>query len=137
MGHQHCLALVLEGTFELAAYAEAIGQGLEQRIGFLSVPVVIGQQIYPPVDMVVAAGTLPDQTARKARRFRRLQAHHRADAPQHRGGTVGDVVAVEEGTLRADASNVSRRGPRRIHQEVVRPATAALVFSSVRARRPK
>ena len=41
------LALVLEGTFELAAYAEAIGQGLEQRIGFLSVPVVIGQQIYP------------------------------------------------------------------------------------------
>jgi hypothetical protein len=46
----------LEGKFELAAYAEAIGQGAEQRIGFLAVPItVIGQQNYGPIDIVVAA----------------------------------------------------------------------------------
>jgi hypothetical protein len=90
------LALVLEGTFELAAYAEAIGQGLEQRIGFLSVPVVIGQQIYPPVDMVVAAGTLPDQTALG---LDDSGVYKLITVLTHRNtaGTVSDVVAVEEG----------------------------------------
>jgi hypothetical protein len=90
------LSQMLEGTFELSTYAEAIGAGVEARIGFLPVPIVLGQQIYGPVDVVVAANTLPDQTALLADESGTYKLitvlTHRNSA-----GTVSDVVAVEEG----------------------------------------
>ena len=90
------LSQMLEGAFELSTYAEAIGAGVEARIGFLSVPIVLGQQIYGPEDVVVTAGTLPDQTALLADESGTYKLitvlTHRNTA-----GTVSDVVAVEEG----------------------------------------
>jgi hypothetical protein len=90
------LSQMLEGTFELSTYAEAIGAGVEARIGFLSVPIVLGQQIYGPEDVVVTAGTLPDQTALLADES---GTYKLITVLTHRntGGTVSDVVAVEEG----------------------------------------
>lgn len=89
------LSLMLEGTFELSTYAEAIGAGVEKRIGFLSVPIVLGQKVYGPADVVVAAGTLPDQTALavdESGTYKLITVlTHRNNA-----GVVSDVVAVDE-----------------------------------------
>jgi hypothetical protein len=90
------LSQMLEGTFEISTYAEAIGAGVEKRIGFLSVPIVLNQKNYGPVDVVVAADTLPDQTTLLADesgtyKLVTLLTHRNS------GGTVSDIVALEDG----------------------------------------
>jgi hypothetical protein len=90
------LAGILQGTFELSTYVEAVGQGEEKRIGFVSVPIVIGQETYGPTDIPVPAGTLPNQASLQPDES---GTYKMITVLTHRNGAaqLSDVVAIEDG----------------------------------------
>jgi hypothetical protein len=92
------VALVLNGTFELTAYAESIGPGDEKKIASKS-EAITGALTYGPIDLVVPAGTLKDQAALDA--AGESGTYKLVTVLTHRNtlGKVSDAVAIEEGPI--------------------------------------
>jgi hypothetical protein len=87
-------ALLLGGDWQVAAYVEAIGPGAEQQVGpTQTVPLNGGTNF--STDVVVAAGTLPDNLGPG-----QSGAYKLVTLLTHRNfATVSDVAAVAEGPI--------------------------------------